>query len=129
MTGHGDVPMAVRAMKDGATEFLEKPVHDQTLIDAIQAALRDEVQQHGSHQHTRDVQQRYATLSPREQEVFAMIVRGQSNKQVAAQLELSEKTIEIHRAGVMRKMKADSLPALVRMAIDIERDEQPSQAA
>jgi two-component system, LuxR family, response regulator FixJ len=129
MTGHGDVPMAVRAMKDGATEFLEKPVHDQTLIDAIQVALREETQQYQHHQQNHELQARFATLSPREVEVFGMIVRGQSNKQVAAQLELSEKTIEIHRAGVMRKMKADSLPSLVRMAIEIEQQGLQHKAA
>jgi FixJ family two-component response regulator len=115
ITGHGDIPMTVRAMKAGAVEFLTKPFRDQDLIDAIQ---------HGIEKHRAARQERgkinefkilYDSLTPREREVFSLVVRGLLNKQIAAQLGAAEKTIKVHRGQVMHKMKAESLADLVRI--------------
>jgi FixJ family two-component response regulator len=116
MTGHGDIPMTVRAMKAGAVEFLTKPVRKQALIDAIQAAIdRDRV----SHAERRDalaLREHYEQLTPREREVMALVVAGLLNKQIAHELATAERTIKFHRAHIMQKMGAESLAALVRMA-------------
>jgi FixJ family two-component response regulator len=116
ITGHGDVPMTVRAMKAGAVEFLTKPFEDRLLLDAVrgaldrsQAALQQEAELEG-------LRRRYASLTPREREVMALVVSGELNKQAGAQLGISEITVKAHRGQVMRKMKAGSLPDLVRMA-------------
>jgi FixJ family two-component response regulator len=116
ITGHGDVPMSVRAMKAGAAEFLTKPFRDDVLLDAIASALersRAALEQHWEEQLLRD---RYATLSPREREVMALVVSGFLNKQTAGELHISEITVKAHRGKVMRKMGAGSLPDLVKMA-------------
>ena len=116
ITGHGDVPMAVRAMKAGAVEFLNKPYSDETLLSAIQqaiecsdAALRREAEM-------RSIRDRYASLSPRERQVMALVVRGLVNRHVGSELFITEITVKVHRGNVMRKMKADSLADLVNMA-------------
>jgi FixJ family two-component response regulator len=116
ITGHGDIPMSVRAMKAGAVEFLTKPFRDQDLLDAIQQALeRDRLAR--SHQaETAELHNRYQSLTPRESEVFGLVVRGLLNKQIALQLGTSEITIKLHRRQVMEKMDAASLADLVRMA-------------
>ena len=116
ITGHGDIPMSVRAMKAGAVEFLTKPFRDQDLLDAIQQALdRDRLAR--SHQaEAADLHDRYQSLTPRESEVFGLVVRGLLNKQIALQLGTSEITIKLHRRQVMEKMDAASLADLVRMA-------------
>jgi len=116
ITGHGDIPMSVRAMKAGAVEFLTKPFRDQDLLDAIQQALdRDRLAR--SHQaETAELHHRYQSLTPRESEVFGLVVRGLLNKQIALQLGTSEITIKLHRRQVMEKMDAASLADLVRMA-------------
>ena len=116
VTGHGDIPMGVRAMKAGAVEFLTKPFHDQDLLDAIHTAIdRDRDRRRGA-RVTVELQERYATLTERERQIMALVVVGRANKQIAAELNLSEMTVKVHRGQVMRKMKAASLPELVRMA-------------
>ena len=119
LTGYGDIPMSVRAMKAGAVEFLTKPFHDQELLDAIQQALeRDRVGQH-QRAELAGLRQRYGTLTPREREVMRLVVAGLLNKQIAAELGTSEITIKMHRGQVMRKMQAASVADLVRMAAQL----------
>jgi FixJ family two-component response regulator len=116
ITGHGDVPMTVRAMKGGALEFLTKPVKEQDLLEAIQRGIERHRHQLAQRAETCELQRRYDSLTPREREVFPLVTSGLLNKQIAAELGASEKTIKIHRAQVMRKMKAESLAHLVRIA-------------
>ena len=116
ITGHGDIPMSVRAMKAGAVEFLTKPFRDQDLLDAIQQALERDRQVRSQQAGTAELRNRYHSLTPRETEVFALVVKGILNKQIALQLGTSEITIKLHRRQVMEKMHADSLADLVRMA-------------
>jgi FixJ family two-component response regulator len=116
ITGHGDIPMSVRAMKGGAIEFLTKPFRDQELLDAIQQGLaRDRVWLENE-KETRALRARYETLSPREREVMSLVVTGRLNKQIAGDIGLSEITVKVHRGQAMRKMEASSLPELARMA-------------
>ena len=116
ITGHGDIPMSVEAMKAGAMEFLTKPFRGQQLLDAIHAAIeRNRATREGEAQ-LEDLRRRVDTLTPREREVMQRVIAGLLNKQIAAELGASERTIKIHRANVMRKMGAESLPDLVRMA-------------
>jgi FixJ family two-component response regulator len=116
ITGHGDIPMTVRAMKGGALEFLTKPVKEQDLLEAIQRGIEQHRHQLAQRAEICDLQRRYDSLTPREREVFPLVTSGLLNKQIAAELGASEKTIKIHRAQVMQKMKAESLAQLVRMA-------------
>ena len=116
MTGHGDIPMSVRAMKAGAVDFLAKPFRDQDMLDAVAAAVdRDRSRRVEQHDEA-GLRERYATLSPREREVMALVTAGKMNKQAAFELGLSEVTVKIHRGAAVRKMGAKSLPDLVRMA-------------
>ena len=116
ITGHGDIPMSVRAMKAGAVEFLTKPFHEQDLLDAIYAGIeRDRVRRRGASIAV-ELRGRYVALTERERQIMALVVIGRANKQIAAELNLSEMTVKVHRGQVMRKMKAASLPDLVRMA-------------
>lgn len=117
ITGHGDVPMAVRAMKAGAVEFIEKPFNDELLLDAIRRALALDEKQRDLQQERAGVTERLAELTPREREVMEMVTEGMSNKEIAGQLGVSAKTVEAHRARVMEKMRAGSLAELVRMAL------------
>jgi FixJ family two-component response regulator len=116
MTGHGDIAMTVRAMKAGAVDFLAKPFREQDLLDAVALALAKDVQQRESRKGQLDLHRRFATLSAREQNVMALAASGLMNKQIAGQLCLSEITVKIHRANVMRKMLARTFADLVRMA-------------
>lgn len=117
ITGHGDVPMAVRAMQEGAVDFIEKPFRDQELLDVIRGALRTDGERRAEQRETADISARIERLTKREQQVMDLVVTGKPNKVIAWELGVSQRTVEIHRARVMEKMEARSLADLVRMQI------------
>jgi FixJ family two-component response regulator len=116
ITGHGDIPMTVQAMKAGAVDFLPKPFRDQELLDAIHKALDSDRERRQQQAEVLQLRKRYEELTPREREVMMLVTHGLLNKQIAAELGTSETTVKIHRGQVMRKMGAESVPDLVRMA-------------
>jgi len=126
VTGHGDIPMSVRAMKAGAIEFLTKPYRDQDLLDAVRIALERDRARREQEKDLTDLQQRFDSLTPREQEVISMVVSGMLNKQIADQLGTAENTVKVHRSRAMEKMNAQSFADLVRM---IEKLKGPAEKA
>ena len=121
MTGYGDIPMTVRAMKRGAVDFLPKPFRDQDMLDAVMAAIERDRQRRTADADVAEMRQRFGTLSAREQQVMMMVTTGKMNKQVAGELGVSEITAKIHRGAAMRKMGARTLTDLVRMADLVKR--------
>ena len=117
VTGHGDVAMAVTAMKQGALDFIEKPFNDQMLLDCVHNALAEDRVRRCTRAQRQQLLERFGTLTPREQDVLRQVVEGLSNREIAEALSLSRKTVEVHRAKVMQKMGADTLSQLIRMAM------------
>jgi RNA polymerase sigma factor (sigma-70 family) len=128
ITGHGDIPMSVQAMKGGAIEFLTKPFRDQDLLDAIQLGLARDRERREHDRELRTLSERFETLTSREREVMSYVVKGRQNKEIAADLGISEITVKVHRAQVVRKMRADSLPELARMADKLKLSAQKPDA-
>jgi two-component system, LuxR family, response regulator FixJ len=122
VTGHGDVPMAVQAMKEGAFEFVQKPFRDQDLLDRVNHALEQDRQNRGTLARRADVLHRFESLTPREKQVMQLVVDGAANKVIAIDLGLSERTVEIHRAKVMEKMDARSVAHLVKLQLSLSGD-------
>jgi two-component system, LuxR family, response regulator FixJ len=120
ITGHGDVPMAVKAMKSGAMDFIQKPFRDQDLLDRINEGLERARSAHESQRETSEIKHRFEALTPREGEVMKMVVKGHANKVIAMDLGVSQRTVELHRARVMQKMGVRSLAELVRLAEKLE---------
>ena len=120
LTGHGNVPVAVQAMKAGAVDFIEKPFNNELLLDRIQRAVAESLRSGSEREKHGETLRRLGTLTPRERQVFDLVVAGETNKSIAYRLAISEKTVEIHRANVMRKMRARSLASLVHMAVSLE---------
>ncbi len=120
ITGHGDVPMAVRAVQAGAVDFIEKPFNDQALLDSVHRAIEKDAMQRGEASRIADIQEHVARLTPREREVLDLVVAGYRNKLIASELSVSQSTVEAHRAKVMEKMAAKSLSDLMRMLLTLE---------
>lgn len=123
LTGRGDIPMSVQAMKGGAVDFLTKPIHDEDLLKAVHVALEKDRIERQSRAELDEIQQRLATLTPREREVLTHVVSGQLNKQIAYDLGTVEQTIKVHRARVMEKMKVNSMAELVRLTERLKKTE------
>lgn len=126
ITGHGDIPMTVRAMKAGAAEFLTKPFRDEVLLTAVRQALERSRAAISHQEQLEELRRCYTSLTPRERQVMALVVSGRLNKQIGGELGISEITVKAHRGQVMHKMKADSLAALVEMSAKLRRDGAPA---
>lgn len=124
VTGHGDIPMSVKAMKAGAVDFLAKPFRDQDLLDAVNAALLRSREMRAAQRTMLDARARYSSLTPREREVMSGVTRGLLNKQVAGELGIAEITVKLHRASVMKKMGVRTLPDLVRLGESLQAEER-----
>ena len=120
ITGHGDVPMAVRAVQAGAVDFIEKPFNDQALLDSVHRALEQDARRRGQVRELAGIRRRLDSLTPREREVMKLVVSGLRNKMIAAELDVSQSTVEAHRARVMEKMQARTLSDLMRMVLSLE---------
>ena len=125
ITGHGDIPMSVRAMKAGAVEFLTKPFRDQDLLDAVRIALEKDRERRERKKEVSDLKERFNSLTPREQEVISLVVSGMLNKQIADQLGTAENTVKVHRSRAMEKMHAQSVAELVKMLGKLESSVEP----
>jgi RNA polymerase sigma factor (sigma-70 family) len=125
VTGHGDIPMSVRAMKAGAIEFLTKPYRDQDLLDAVRIALERDRTRREQEKDLTDLRQRFESLTPREQEVISMVVSGMLNKQIAGELGTAENTVKVHRSRAMEKMNAQSVAELVKMIERLKSSGEP----
>jgi len=128
VTGHGDVPMAVRAMKAGAMDFIEKPFSDQMLLDQVQKAIDIDARHRAERKVSKAILERLRSLSPREREVLERVVDGKVTREIAAELSLADKTVEAHRARVMEKMKAGSIAELVRLTLTGKAAEQSDES-
>ncbi len=117
ITGHGDVPMAVRAVTAGAVDFIEKPFNNQSMLDNVHRAIEQDAKQRGESSRLQDVEQRYDDLTPREKEVLQCVIDGKRNKIIASEMNISQSTVEAHRSKVMEKMKANTLSDLMRMSL------------
>ena len=115
ITGYGDVPMAVRAIKNGAVDFIEKPVSDQVLLDHIHHAIAQDLESRKQHEQNREIRERFSHLTSRERQIMELVVEGLSSREIANHLEVSSKTVEAHRARIMRKMEAKNVPYLIQM--------------
>ncbi|MFL1467434.1 response regulator FixJ [Marinobacter sp. DUT-3] len=120
VTGHGDVPMAVDAMKEGAVDFIQKPYREEALLEKIEAALEQDLEQRKSLDEKQEIIKRIKSLTPREHEIMDRMIEGQANKVIAIELEISQRTVEIHRSRVMHKMGTHSLAHLVRMVLSVK---------
>ena len=120
VTGHGDVPMAVDAMKEGAVDFIQKPYREEALLEKIEAALKQDLEQRKSLDEKQEIIRRIKSLTPREHEIMNRMIAGQANKVIAIELEISQRTVEIHRSRVMHKMGTHSLAHLVRMVLSVK---------
>ena len=125
ITGHGDIPMSVRAMKAGAVEFLTKPFRDEDLLDAVRIALEKDRERREREKEISDLKERFNSLTPREQKVISMVVSGMLNKQIADQLGTAENTVKVHRSRAMEKMRAQSVAELVKMIEKVESSAEP----
>jgi RNA polymerase sigma factor (sigma-70 family) len=125
MTGHGDIPMSVRAMKAGAVEFLTKPFRDQDLLDAVRIALEKDRERRERKKELSDLKERFNSLTPREQKVISMVVSGMLNKQIADQLGTAENTVKVQRSRAMEKMRAQSVAVLVKMIDKLDSSVEP----
>ncbi|MAZ77168.1 MAG: DNA-binding response regulator [Legionellaceae bacterium] len=129
ITGHGDVPMAIRAMKGGAVEFLTKPFNDQALLDSINNAIELDAKRRRKRQRRESIETRIKRLTPREREVMTLVVAGKLNKVIAAELHISSKTVELHRSKIMEKMEARSLAELVKLVVTYQANQNTSVEA